>query len=237
MTPLPIAAFALGVLGAPHCVAMCGGVVGLAKAARGRALPMVGTPRRPSVIVVALHAGRLTSYAVAGLLAGGLGRFAVSSWQSALELAAGLAMIGVGLFLCGLLPAYAKIERLGGPLWRALAPITRRALPLSTPLRALAFGAAWGWLPCGLVYSALALAAVSGSLFQGALAMLAFGVGTLPALVSAHVVLDRVGRVVRGARLRLAGGVLVTMLGAVHLTFALARVHTDDSVPACHTRR
>jgi sulfite exporter TauE/SafE len=62
--------------------------------------------------------------------------------------------------------------------------------------------------------------------------MLAFGAGTLPALVTAGALLDRLGRATRSARLRIAGGVLVTMLGAVHLTFAAARLH--DGEASCH---
>jgi sulfite exporter TauE/SafE len=230
VTPLLLAALALGVLGAPHCVAMCGGVAGLAQAARR--LPVVDAPRRTPAILAAMHAGRLASYAAAGALAGAAGRLTVRAWQSGLEIAAGLAMIGLGLFLCGLLPAFATVEKLGAPLWRALAPATRRVLPLTTPSRALVFGAAWGWLPCGLVYSALALAALSGSAAHGAIAMLAFGAGTLPALIAAGALLDRVARYARSARLRIAGGALVTMLGAVHLTFAAARLH--DTQASCH---
>jgi sulfite exporter TauE/SafE len=235
VTPLPLAALAIGVLGAPHCIGMCGGIVGLAKAARGRRLPIADAQRPSPAIVGAMHGGRLISYASAGAIAALAGRLVVHSWQSGLEVVAGLAMVGLGLFLTGLLPAFAKIERLGAPIWRLLAPITRRLLPLSTPSRALAFGAAWGWLPCGLVYSALALAAVAGSPFQGALTMLAFGLGTLPSLLAAAAVLDRFARVAQNARFRIAAGALVAMLGAVHLTFAAERL--TDRPTCCHAAK
>ncbi|HBG50914.1 MAG TPA: hypothetical protein DDW89_03775, partial [Gammaproteobacteria bacterium] len=66
------------------------------------------------------------------------------------------------------------------PLWRRIGPLARRFDPRRSAAQALAFGALWGWIPCGLVYSALLTALVSGSATAGASIMLAFGFGTLP---------------------------------------------------------
>ena len=234
MIALPVAALALGVLGSAHCVAMCGGMVGLGTAARGRSLPMAesSAPRRTFAIGAAQHAGRLGSYALAGALAGGAGRLAAASWQVGLELAAGALMIGLGLFLCGLMPSFSRVEALGAPLWRRIRPLGQRLLPMRTPWQALAFGALWGFLPCGLVYSAIPLAALAGSAQGGALTMVAFGLGTLPALVAVTALLGTLRRFVGNARLRVAGGALVALLGAVHLTLAVDKLH--DPHASCH---
>jgi sulfite exporter TauE/SafE len=143
-------------------------------------------------------------------------------------------MVSLGLFLVGLLPSFATLEAVGAPLWRRLRPMGQRLLPLRTPLHGLFFGALWGWLPCGLVYSALSLSLLTGSAWRGALTMLAFGAGTLPALVAIGA-LVRVGRLVRSAKIRVAAGALVTMVGAAHLTIAAHRVHAPQAT--CHASR
>ncbi len=56
-------------------------------------------------------------------------------------------------------------------------------MPLKSPFHAVPFGFLWGWLPCGLVYSTLSWAAVSGNAINGSLLMLSFGLGTLPAML------------------------------------------------------
>jgi uncharacterized protein len=231
---LPLAAAALGLLGSAHCVAMCGGMVGLGAAAQKRSLPIAasGAPRRTFAIGAAQHAGRLGSYALAGALAGGAGRLAAASWQIGLELAAGALMIGLGLFLCGLMPSFSRVEALGAPLWRRIRPLGQRLLPMRTPWQALGFGALWGFLPCGLVYSAIPLASLAGSAGQGALTMLAFGAGTLPALVAVTALLGTLRRFFGNARLRVVGGALVALLGAVHLTLAVDKLH--DPHASCH---
>ncbi len=235
MNALPLATFALGLVGSTHCVVMCGGIVGLGAAARGPRLPLapgVGLARRTIASSAAQHVGRIGTYAVAGALAGGAGRLAASSWQLGLEIVAGALMIGLGLFLCGLLPSFARVESVGAPLFRRLRPLGQRLLPLRTPWHALAFGAVWGLLPCGLVYSALSLAVLAGSASNGALAMVAFGAGTVPALVAVSALLGSMRRFFAGARLRVAGGALVALLGAVHMTMAIDRLH--DPRATCH---
>jgi sulfite exporter TauE/SafE len=71
----------------------------------------------------------------------------------------------------------------------------------------------WGWLPCGLVYSALATALSAGSPGRGALMMLAFGLGTLPNLLLAGMLLGRLNEFVRRPLVRNASGLLVLGFG------------------------
>jgi len=80
---------------------------------------------------------------------------------------------------------------------------------------AIGLGLAWGWLPCGMTYSMLLLAATTASTTLGAAVMLAFGVGTLPSMVTATIAFDRI------ARLLSARATLRTVAGALLLAFGL----------------
>jgi sulfite exporter TauE/SafE len=81
--------------------------------------------------------------------------------------------------------------------------------------RSLGIGAVWGWHPCGLVYSVLALALLSGSAGQGALVMLAFGLGTVPNLLAAGLSVGVLRSVLRRRAVRLAAGLAVVALGVL----------------------
>ena len=122
-------------------------------------------------------------------------------------------MLLLGLYLAGWWPALAAVEKLGGRLWRHLEPLGRRLLPVRNPLQAFGLGLIWGWLPCGLVYAALAWALASGSAATGAVRMLAFGLGTLPMLLALGTAAERLGRIVRHPRLRQAAGGIILAFG------------------------
>jgi sulfite exporter TauE/SafE len=81
----------------------------------------------------------------------------------------------------------------------------------------MAAGALWGWVPCGLVYSMLALAAASGGAAAGALVMVAFGLGTLPNLLAAGLAAQRVLAIRRQPWVRRCAGVLIVALGVIGL--------------------
>ncbi|MDX9707399.1 MAG: sulfite exporter TauE/SafE family protein [Azospira sp.] len=203
-----LALFLVGLLGGTHCVGMCGGIVG--------ALSMGGPPRLS--LHLAYNLGRIVSYGVAGALAGALGGLSlVLSDQLPLRLAlavlANLMLVALGLYLAGVTRALAFVERLGQNLWRRVQPLTRRFLPATTPAHAFPLGLLWGWLPCGLVYSALATALTAGSPSRGALLMLAFGAGTLPNLLLAGFLLARLRAFVQRPLLRATAGLLVAGFG------------------------
>jgi sulfite exporter TauE/SafE len=183
MQALAAAAFAAGLLGGVHCVGMCGGIAGtLAAASRGPAW------RR----VAAFNGGRIASYAAAGALAGALGAVAQLAGplhlaQLALFVLAQAMLVFLGLYIGGWGHALLHMEGAGGALWRTLEPLRRRTFPIASDARALAAGAVWGWIPCGLVYAMLPLAMASGGPFAGAGVLAAFGLGTLPGLLLAGV--------------------------------------------------
>lgn len=226
MSTLATSALVMGLLGGVHCAAMCGGIVGALNArprdpvrvrhdgAAAVAVPLLG--QLP--LHAAYSAGRVGSYAVAGAAAGSLGGTALLlesmlPVQVALSVVAHALVVLLGLHLAGVGRSVARLEHLGAGLWRRIAPVGKRFLPADTFPRALAVGAVWGWLPCGLVYSALALALLSGSGGAGALTMLAFGAGTVPNLVATGMAVRGGAGVLRDPRVRFGAGLAVAALG------------------------
>ncbi len=179
----PLAALAFALLGAGHCMAMCGGIAA--------ALALQAPDRRHAL----LHQiGKLLGYTVLGAAAGALGAGAFTAAEGVelgrlLRGIAGVALALLGLRLLLALPPWPPLERLAARVWRAwLAPIAQRLIGSSKTAGsrgaagALALGVVWGWLPCGLSWTALLGAATTGDAASGALLMAAFGAGTLPAL-------------------------------------------------------
>jgi sulfite exporter TauE/SafE len=206
--PLLAAAATLGFAGSVHCLGMCGGIA----AAAGARLGDTGGPGAISR-GIAFNAGRILSYAALGGLIGALagaaiGQLPVRPLVVALRGLAALLMLAMGISLLSGRDLL-SLERLGGRLWARLRPLAGRALGLPGPLRFGALGLLWGFLPCGLVYSALALAAVSGSAPAGAGTMLAFGAGTLPSMLAVTLAGTAITRRFAGTRTRTAAGVLM----------------------------
>jgi len=211
MGALAAAALVAGFLGGVHCIGMCGGIAGaLSAAARGPAL------RRQA----AFSLGRIASYTAAGALAGGLGSLVqalgpVNAAQTALFIVANIFMVLLGLYVAGWGRSLLRLESAGGLLWRRIEPLRRRFVPIDSDARALGAGAVWGWIPCGLVYSMLALALASGSAAAGAGVLAAFGLGTLPAMVGAGVAAQRLFEVRRNPWVRRGAGMAIIALAVV----------------------
>ena len=205
------ALFLVGLLGGTHCVGMCGGIVGALSMGGGR-----------WSLHLAYNTGRILSYGLAGALAGALGAASLglagqTTARLVLYVFANLMLVALGLYLLGVTGALALTEKAGQKLWRRFQPLTRRFLPARTVAQALPLGLLWGWLPCGLVYGALASALSAGSAWHGAGLMLAFGLGTLPNLLLAGVVLGRFNHFVRNVWVRRISGILVLGFGVYGL--------------------
>jgi sulfite exporter TauE/SafE len=236
---LLVSALLMGLLGSSHCVVMCGGVVAMTCSA----LPLARRGRLAAQLpyVLAYNAGRIASYAAAGAVAGALGATlasfgVVERAQLALRIAAGAMMIAVGLYVAGLAHALRWLERAGEPVWRRIAPIARRLVPVRSPAQALALGLLWGWMPCGLVYAALAASVTSGGALGGAATMAAFGAGTLPTLVAMGSAAALVARLARVRWIRAAAGVAIVAFGIVqiaHVGAAWASTEEPSHV-CCH---
>lgn len=235
------AAFVLGLLGSTHCLAMCGGI--------SASLGTGGHDQGRLLRVALYNIGRIGSYTAAGAIVGLLGFWIgqglnLMGLGIGLRIALGVLMVGIGLQLVFNWDGLKRIEAAGAGFWRLLAPLARRLLPARTPMQALALGALWGWLPCGLVYTVLVAATVSATPVHGALVMLAFGLGTAPSMVLVGAAGSRLTRLMqrRGLR-RLAGGAILgfglwtlatPMLHLGHATGGHAPMHapaTDASAP------
>jgi sulfite exporter TauE/SafE len=198
-------AFVAGVLGSTHCVAMCGGLAAA-----------LGTQRHGTLGARPLlyQLGRVSSYATAGAIVGSLGAaagfaFEASQWSEVLRLGTALivTLIGLNIALGSRLrgPWLRAPERWGALVWRRIAPLAAK-LPAQPALRAVTLGILWGWLPCGLVYSVLLAAAFAGSALAGSATMIAFGLGTLPAML---------GLTYASGRFAPPGATLARLLGSV----------------------
>lgn len=225
MEPTFYAAFLIGLLGSTHCVGMCGGIVGALNAGLPKSRQTL-----PSLAAhhVTYNSGRILSYAVAGAIAGFFGsqasRFGLHTVIPIGALIAGVVMIALGLYIAGLSHAITAIEKAGLHIWRRIQPLGQRFLPAETPARAFGLGLVWGWLPCGLVYSALVLAIVSASPAQGAWIMLGFGLGTLPMLFAMGGVAGQLMAIVRRPVTRRIVGASIILFG-VYTCFTAFSVH------------
>jgi sulfite exporter TauE/SafE len=177
-----VTAFLAGLLGSGHCFGMCGGIAGSLGA-------LTGTNNR-SIALPALqfNLGRLLGYALLGALAGGILGAAgeimalkpLGRWLRALT---ALMVLLIGLrFLFGW-RGLDLIEKGGAGLWRRIMPLAVRISQRHDWIGRLGLGVCWGFLPCGLVYTVLITAASTGHAAAGAITMIAFGMGTLPAML------------------------------------------------------
>ena len=185
--------FVAGLAGSLHCLAMCGPLLLAFRQVREGPVRVgreVEERRMGAALVDALgyHAGRIWTYGVLGLVAGWLGSqlrvgAATMGWQRPLGVAAGLFVLVAGLAAFGALPGFRLPSSFAGG---CVAAVSRRPW-LAALVRArqpLLLGAVMGLIPCGLVYAVLVVAAAMPTPWHSALAMVAFGVGTLPALTA-----------------------------------------------------
>jgi hypothetical protein len=216
MSPLVPAAFLMGLLGGTHCVAMCGGVVSVFCSAAPTCRATARFGAAPTWL--AYHGGRLASYTALGLAFASFSALTTDPVvldvvRYGLRSVAALAMLAVGLHLLGLPSMLAGAERVGGALWRRVAPLSRRLVPVVRLRQAFALGALWGLMPCGLLYGALALAASADQPVEGGMVMAAFGVGTLPALLTLSALAQAVSRLAASRTAKRIAGAVVLVFG------------------------
>ena len=207
--------FLVGLLGGTHCVGMCGGIVG----ALSLQLPNQAPQWR---FHLAYSTGRIACYVLVGAIAGAAGASSlllsnILPVKQALYLVANLLLVALGLYLAGLSSVVLRLEGAGDAIWKRLQPYSRKLLPVRSVPQALALGALWGWVPCGLVYSMLITAMASGSAFNGGAVMLAFGLGTLPNLLAMGYFARQLKEFMQNRNVRLAAGLLVGGFGVLGL--------------------
>ena len=204
-----------GLLGGAHCAAMCGGI----------ATSLSIHQRGGWWMALQPNLGRVLGYTAAGAIVGAFGHGLLDVARLPWLGVALRAMVGAVLIIAALRLLDTR-GRLGflhvrpGSVqaWRWLRPLQRRFLPADTTGKRIALGMLWGWMPCGLSTTLLAAAWLQASPSQGALTMLAFGVGTLPIMLPLTWAGARLGqRLLRGGW-RVAGGTLVLTSGLLTLS-------------------
>jgi len=217
-----LAALLIGFLGSGHCLVMCGGIVG----ALQLAMPAQSSTKK-LLLQLTLSAGRLTTYAVFGAIVGYAG---VSAMQLAgasmlwLRLVAGILLIMMALYISRLWFGLLLLEKAGQTLWRYIQPVSRRFLPLDSLTKAYAYGVCWGALPCGLVYSALGWSLASGSASAGAALMLAFGLGTLPAILLTGSAAQLMSKLKSHNAVRYTAAAMLVIYGSYTIWLAIKRM-------------
>lgn len=192
-----------------------------------------------SAASLAFNAGRIASYVIAGAMVAGIAsaltaRIIISDvmpLRLVLFFFGQCLVIATGLYIAGFTKTLAPFERLGQVFWRFMQ---RSFSPLIRVDQAhgmgnlIALGAVWGWIPCGMVYGTLATAMASGSAPGGALVMLGFGLGTMPAMFAVGTAAVPLRRLAQQPKARRAAGAIVIALGVVGLSrmVSLAEIAT-----------
>jgi sulfite exporter TauE/SafE len=230
-------AFNLGLFSTLHCLGMCGGILS--------ALMFLSEESNASQKRLALNfgynIGRIISYSIAGLMAAFLTHLIIINIAFAnphliLQIISAVVLIGIALNILGVLPFNTYLEKTGRKLWQYIQPFGKHFLPVNSFRRALLFGMLWGWLPCGMVYSALILAMSTGDAIYGLLTMLCFGLGTLPGMVSAGYFSSALIRLRDNKKFRLLTGLMLIIL-AISLPLSaiyFSEHHSDQNAHAHH---
>jgi len=234
-------AFIIGLLGSGHCIGMCGGITSMltsALHAPNTSIKLSGdnllTPPKKVLnkasyntftLSIFYNIGRISTYTLIGAIVGFSGSLAAKNIGvplTGLRMLAGLFLIFLGLYLGQWLMWLSYIEKLGKGLWRNISPVTKKIIPVNTPIKAFSLGGIWGWLPCGLVYSTLTWSLASGSVLNGAGIMFFFGLGTLPALLTLSIGFVTINNLLKSVRFRKLMAVLIIIYGVYTLSLAYA---------------
>lgn len=251
MTAELLAAFTLGLLSAPHCAAMCGGIatalmVGARRSETARDEGLIAStstsasvsqPCAPTwhtsagqpmwITALRFGTGKMLGYALLGIIAGTSGYLLGSTHASvmtALRVMAGLLLIGLGLYTAGWWTGLRRLESAAYRFWQPLLG-RLRTLELGKSGNQLLTGALWGLLPCGIVYSVLGLAMASATVWHGALIMLAFGLGTLPFVLGAGGILGISLPLLHRDWVRKAAGLVFIGIGTISILMVTGLLH------------
>ena len=219
------AAFAAGLLGSAHCLGMCGGISGLFAAGS-----QVASLRTQLPLAIAYNLGRVLSYAFLGVVVAMIGSTTVSAIPSLagpVRLASGALIILVGFQVAFNWRLLAPVEKIGAKLWNRLVPHAKGLIPATSVSRAAGLGLIWGWLPCGLVYSALLLAATTAEAASGGFVMIAFGIGTMPAMILSGLSASKLSAFM--SRNRLGAGLLIVVLGVATIAMPFTGMMTSKA--------
>jgi sulfite exporter TauE/SafE len=222
--PVLTTAFVTGLLGSAHCFGMCGGISGLFAMNVNVASLKTQFPN-----AIAYNAGRVLSYAILGAAVALLGKTLVSgipNIAAPVRFASGVLIILVGLQLAFSWRILAPLESAGAKVWNRIAPAAKGLVPVQSVGQAIGLGLIWGWLPCGLVYSVLLLAATTAEPTAGGLVMVAFGLGTMPAMIATGISASKLAQFMNGKRL--GAGLLIVLLGLATIAMPVMKFTSSD---------
>ncbi len=212
--------FGASLLGSAHCVGMCGPYVTMCTA---QFVPRGATAEARFILRMIFNLGRIATYGLIGLIVGAFGQIAQAvamRWgmTGIVAILAGVTALIFGFSMLGWLQDPARVVVNAG-VGRWLIAGRMRLKQTPPAVAPLLLGSLQGWLPCALVYAAASRAAVAGSAGMGALTMVVFGLGTVPAIFALTVIPQTVLRRVKAQRL--AGG-LLALLGVTLILRGLA---------------
>jgi sulfite exporter TauE/SafE len=127
----------------------------------------------------------------------------------------------MGLYLARWWLGLSQLEKAGSKLWKHIQPIGQRLMPVTRPSQALLLGALWGWLPCGLVYSAATWAATAADWQHSALIMLSFGLGTLPLMLVTGQFAQYLKKFIQSENSKRLAAILIIVFGVWTIAGAL----------------
>ncbi len=203
-------AIMLGVLGSGHCVAMCGGLMTAINMQQQGMMRSVEKNMQHNLL---LNLGRISSYILLGVAVAAAAisfqhYIRLPYWGEVMRLLLVIAMLIIGIQLIWQRSPLAFFEKIAKKFWTKLNIPFHILLPARTLRASYLLGLLWGLVPCGLVYSLLLLAMASHNLQQSALIMLAFGLGSLPAMFITGMAAIKVSQYMHLFKLREAAGVL-----------------------------
>ena len=230
-----IGAFLAGLLGGLHCVAMCGGWIAIV--ARPPAVVRLEPIGRLRAGQAASQLGRVTSYVLLGAALGAAGgaafAVAVAPVQRWMYVLANFMLLLLALSLAVRGVEIAWLERAGLAAFRRLLPAVARLAPRDGVVARYLLGLVWGFTPCALVYGVLPVAMLAGSAADGAVVMLAFGLGTLPNLLAAGWTLAHSRRWFAAPVYRIIAAVVIAVFAVIGLHRAWFAPDTLGQGPFC----
>lgn len=218
--PQLTAAFVTGLLGSAHCFGMCGGISGLFAVNVA-----VASLKTQGPTAIAYNLGRVLTYTTLGIAVAIVGKTMVDlipRLAAPVRLASGLLIILVGLQLAFDWRILSPLETAGARLWRRIAPAAKSLVPVESAAQAVGLGMVWGFLPCGLVYSVLLLAASTANAAAGGLVMLAFGLGTMPAMIATGLSASKLAGFMN--RKRRGAGILIVLIGVATIAMPVMKL-------------
>lgn len=203
------ALFVIGILGSGHCMGMCGGL------ASAFALSIESRSRFGRLVkLCGFQIGRISSYMLIALLFG-YSLEALTQWIAVkpllnnLRIFANLMLVAMGLYIARWWFGLQWLESKGQIIWRRLQPLTQKFIPVRRFSQSLGLGLLWGWLPCGLVYSALITSISYADGHRSVLYMLGFGLGTIPSMLLTGVTANQIQQHLSSPLFRQIAGLVI----------------------------